>query len=139
MIWDRPSQLRAGTAAPLHFRVVERDGSPAVLEPYMGMAAHAIVLRTDASVFAHLHPSGSVAMPALELAERSIRGKDRPPTDTDGMVMDHMGMTMAMPMPKVTSELAFPFGFPKPGDYRVFVQIKRAGVVETGAFDVHVD
>ncbi|HEV7557095.1 MAG TPA: hypothetical protein VGO00_16625, partial [Kofleriaceae bacterium] len=70
MIWDRPPNLVAGAAQPFVFRVVERDGTPATLEPYMGMAAHAEVIRTDASVFAHLHPNGSVAMPALELAQQ---------------------------------------------------------------------
>jgi hypothetical protein len=36
-------------------------------------------------------------------------------------------------------EIAFPYGFPKPGPYRVFVQIKRAGTIETGVFDVAVE
>jgi hypothetical protein len=127
MIWDRPGELRAGVAQALAFRVVERDGSPAQLEPYMGMAAHAEVVRTDASVFAHLHPNGSVAMPALELASAK-------------MAMPGMDMTrdMTMPMPPISSTLTFPFGFPRAGDYKVYVQIKRAGVIETAAFDAHV-
>jgi hypothetical protein len=36
------------------------------------------------------------------------------------------------------SEVAFPYGFPSPGDYRVFVQIKRAGKIETGVFDARI-
>ncbi len=28
----------------------------------------------------------------------------------------------------------FRMAFPKPGDYRIFVQVKRAGKVETGEF-----
>jgi hypothetical protein len=31
-------------------------------------------------------------------------------------------------------EVAFPYGFPKAGEYRIFVQVKRAGKVETGEF-----
>jgi hypothetical protein len=34
--------------------------------------------------------------------------------------------------------VAFPYGFPKPGHYHVFVQVKRAGVVQTGVFPVEV-
>lgn len=116
---ERPAQLRAGVAQALSFAVTNADGSPATdVEPYMAMAGHAAVLRRDLSVFAHLHPNGSIAMPALMLAgtqhEMFSDGRTLPP------------------------RVAFPYGFPRAGDYRVFVQIKRSGRVETAAFDVSV-
>ena len=122
LIWDRPAALREGVAMSFRFHVVDRDGKPAAdLEPYMGMAAHAEIVRSDMTVFAHVHPSGSVAMPALELASP---------------------MAMAMPMPEtnhpLAPEVSFPYGFPRAGSYRVFVQIKRAGQIQTGAFDAVV-
>ena len=40
--------------------------------------------------------------------------------------MDH-GSAHALP-----AEVSFPYGFPQPGDYRLFVQIKRRGQIETG-------
>jgi hypothetical protein len=124
--WQRPAELRANVAAPLRFHVDTADGKPAALEPYMGMAAHAMIARRDASVFAHLHPSGSVAMPALELAQGGATAID-------------MAMPMTMPMPaSFGPDLAFPYGFPRPGDYRIFVQIKLAGRIETAVFDANV-
>ena len=43
----------------------------------------------------------------------------------------HLGMTFA---PRVQ----FPVVFPRAGDYRLFVQIKRNERVETAAFDLQV-
>src|SRR5262249_24078390 len=47
---------------PLRFRVTAPNGTPAILEPYLGMTAHAVVTRSDGDVFAHLHPIGTVSM-----------------------------------------------------------------------------
>jgi len=35
--------------------------------------------------------------------------------------------------------ISFPYGFPEPGDYRIFVQVKRAGRIDTGSFDARVE
>jgi len=111
-------KFKAGEPYWFRFRVEDKDGKPASdLEPYMGMAGHAVFMSTDGNVFAHVHPAGSVSMAAVNLAEgRSARA---------GMEMNHES-----PSP----EVSFPYGFPKPGEYRIFVQIKRAGKVETGEF-----
>jgi hypothetical protein len=37
-----------------------------------------------------------------------------------------------------SSEVSFPYAFPAAGHYRIFVQMKRAGRIQTGAFDVDV-
>jgi hypothetical protein len=128
MTWERASgPLKANTAMNFTFRVQTKEGKPAQdLEPYMGMAGHAEFVRSDMSAFAHVHPAGSVAMAALQLAQAGVL--EGPPAMPGGMAMG------AQP-----SEVSFPYGFPRPGDYRIFVQIKRAGHVETGVFDARVE
>jgi hypothetical protein len=46
----------------------------------------------------------------------------------------HMKMSMRLP-----AEVSFPYGFPKAGAYRVFVQMKRGGQILTGAFTTTVE
>ena len=126
MVWERSANpLRAKQVNHFVFRVEDAAGRPAEdLQMYMGMAGHAEFVSADGSVFAHVHPSGSAPMPALALANG----------DADPMAgMDHSGGHMRMP-----AEVAFPYGFPKAGRYRIFVQVKRAGRVETGVFDATV-
>ena len=129
LIWEHDSTpIRARQPLWFRFRVEDQQGQPATdLEPYMGMAGHAEFISFDRSVFAHVHPEGSVAMAAVALANPSSEKPD---------VMAGMTQMSTIKMP---SEVSFPYGFPKPGDYRMFVQIKRAGHVETGIFDVKVE
>jgi hypothetical protein len=88
------------------------------------MAGHLVILRRDLSVFAHVHPAGSVPMAALMLLE-----KPRPSGSGSMAGMQHGA---------VTNEITFPYGFPQAGDYRLFLQVKRAGQVQTAVFDGHV-
>jgi len=131
MIWVRDSQpLHAKRSTLFQFRLEGNDGKPAHdMELYMGMPGHAAFVKTDGSVFAHVHPSGSIAMPALMLAQSQLTG---PASAKD---MSGMGdMTMKLP-----ATVTFPYGFPQPGEYRIFVQVKHGGRVETAAFKAQVE
>ena len=145
MIWQREAApLRANAALSFKFEVEDKNGKPAGdMEPYMGMAAHAEIVRSDGSVFAHVHPSGSVSMAALDLAQGDATGGTSPSAQGEmagmaGMEMPGMSMPGAASTP-VSPEISFPYGFPKAGLYRIFVQIKRAGRIETAVFDAKVN
>ena len=117
--------LQAQKPTLLRFRVTDKNGVPVTdLEPYMGMAGHLVILRRDLSVFAHVHPAGSVPMAALMLLQKPGVSGENSMTG-----MHHEG---------VPAEITFPYGFPQAGDYRLFLQVKRAGQVETAVFDAHV-
>jgi hypothetical protein len=120
MVWDKPAALTANTAYSFRFQLLGPDGSAATdMQPYLGMAGHAAFVKTDGTVFAHTHPEGSAAMPAMMLA--------------NGMDAD-----MNMPSAPITNTVEFPYGFPQPGAYRIFIQMKHGSMVETGVFDASV-
>ncbi len=137
--WDRlVAPLVAGRPAPLRFTITDLEGNPVELEPYMGMAAHAVVMRDDRSVFIHLHPSGTVPLAAqrsfnLRTATDTVPGTlSRRVTATDSAASSaHAGMTLG-------NVVSFPYAFPRAGKYRIWVQVKRASRVVTGAFDAEV-
>jgi len=125
MVWERGEKpFKANQPYWFRFRVEDKDGKPATdLEPYMGMAGHAVFISTDGNVFAHVHPAGSVSMAAVNLAEgRGAKSS-----------MENMEHGAG------STEVSFPYGFPKPGEYRIFVQVKRAGKVETAEFVAKAD
>ena len=104
------------------------------MQPYLGMAGHAAFVKTDGTVFAHTHPEGSAAMASLMLANPSQQpAMSMPPN----MQMD-MKSDMTMPAEPISSTVEFPYGFPSPGPYRIFIQMKHGSTVETGVFDAEV-
>ena len=92
---------------------------------YMGMLGHAAFVKTDGTVFAHIHPNGSVSMAALILVSNEAP-------------MDHSAMQMEDKPAALPNTVSFPYGFPSPGRYRIFVQMKHGETVETGVFDAVV-
>lgn len=124
MILDNGRGIKPRQLTVMKFRIQDSAGNLAQgMELYLGMPGHAAVMKKDLSVFAHLHPTGTVPMAAVTLAQ------------PEGSTDPHAGHTMQAALP---AEVTFPYGFPQPGDYRLFVQVKRAGKVETGVFDVTV-
>jgi hypothetical protein len=142
MVFDRPSDLTANTAYTLRFRLLDTTGKPASdMQLYLGMPGHAAFVKSDFSTFAHTHPDGSAAMPAVMLANASTAASESSGTsnirDMSGMDMSGMDMS-AVPSEPISSTVEFPYGFPSPGRYRIFIQMKHANTVETGVFDAEV-
>jgi hypothetical protein len=136
MTWTGPDHMVvAGQDVSLEFAVTGPDGRPAVLEPYMGMPSHAVIARDDGGVFVHLHALGTISTAAQRVYEV------RTPEDTArGAVSRKVAATAhsghGAPFP---GSLSFPYAFPAPGTYRVWVQVRREGRVLTGAFVARVE
>jgi hypothetical protein len=134
MVWDRPAAITANTAYGFRFHLLNAEGKPATdVQPYMGMAGHAAFVKTDGTTFAHTHPEGSAAMPALMLANDSASS-----TPDMGSGMKSMKMDMPMHSETIPNTVEFPYGFPSSGRYRIFVQMKHGATIETGVFDATV-
>ena len=127
MQWKRPASLAAKSPQEFTFQLLDPQGQPAKdMALYMGMVGHAAFVKKDGTVFAHIHPAGTVAMAALMMAQAQNGAGDM------------AGMSAGMDMSgssAIPSTVSFPYGFPSAGNYRIFVQMKHGNVVETGTFD----
>ncbi|MBW8873544.1 MAG: hypothetical protein JF614_01155 [Acidobacteria bacterium] len=126
LLWHQ-EPLAVNREVTLRFEARDPEGRPLPLEPYMGMLSHAVITRNDGQVFVHLHPMGTINMAAQEsfAAKAGMAGMPGMPG------MDHAGQAPA-------STVSFPYEFPQPGRYRIWVQVKSGGQVRTGVFDAEV-
>ena len=168
-IWEgKPDKpLEAGKPYLLNFEIFNPDGTPCLPEPYLGMTGHVAVVRSDGSVYIHLHPSGTFSMAAEQTFKTrmsdtaKVARKPSPQIFRDSVdsylarlnamsvaqreeqLMTEMGMyelkTDGMMGMEHTNQISFPYSFPKEGRYRIFLQVKRNEQVLTGAFDVRVN
>jgi hypothetical protein len=136
MTLERAPNFVAGKIASLRFSVVGSDSKPLVIEPYLGMPGHAVVSRDDGAVFVHLHPSGTISM-ASQMAFMMRQPGDSVP----GRLGQRIKASEAMhPVGSVLENgmISFPYAFPNPGKYHMWVQVKHAGRILTGAFAFEV-
>lgn len=163
MRWmDKPGTVQeTGKLYNLKFAVTDSLGKAAALEPYLGMGGHAVILRSDGSVYIHLHPVGTYSMAAegsfvgrLADTARTFQYPDAnrfrdsidryvtrlrtlPEAEKNKLLMASMPImnhTMT-----VNNMVQFPYAFPRAGHYRIWVQVKRNGRELTGVFDTQVN
>lgn len=150
--WENAAKLmRVNETINLTFRVTGPDGKPARLQPYLGMSGHAVVMRREGDVYVHLHPMGTISMAAQQAIASKIDGDV---TLCSPWVADQLPDSIIIPgklplrtmkqdaanlLTKSTPEISFPYEFPKPGDYRIWVQVKLNNQIQTAAFDTSVN
>jgi hypothetical protein len=162
MLWtDKPAPiLQAGELYTLKFAVADPTGKAAKLDPYLGMAGHAAILRSDGTVYIHLHPVGTYSMASeLVLEDRIADTTRKAPRPNGARFRDSIDTYLAQLRAKPATEqyaalapqmagmvhanginnmVTFPYAFPRAGHYRIWVQVKRNGQVQTGVFDTQV-
>lgn len=136
LIWKAHPAIHSQQDPGLRFEVRDAAGKPVALEPYMGMLSHGAVLRSDDRVFSHLHPSGNYSMAAQYFFDTKMAretGTRLPPNSAEApeAICGH-------PIAPGASEFSLPYQFSTPGNYRLWVQIKTAGQVQTAVFDTTV-
>ena len=179
--------FETGQLYNLRFSVYDANKQPARLEPYLGMMAHAAIIKDDGSTYVHIHPVGTYSMAAQEglknrmnQAQNSYHYPDRvafrdsvdgvvrrlqamPEQERNEFLMKEMNMPgrvvsaagaglngkssgrgkgetggNKMDGMDMDNTVSFPYTFPGPGIYRIWVQVKRNGQVLTAAFDREV-
>jgi hypothetical protein len=132
MVWEIDRPLQANREAPLRFKVVDATGANVPLDLYMGMLAHAAVRHIDGSVFAHLHPVGTISMASQQFFSASLNEGN----DSGNAAAHHVHHADAAVIPE--HGISFPYEFPKAGRVRIWVQVKIHDRVMTGVFDADV-
>ena len=136
MTLERGGSFVEGKDASLRFTVADRNGKPLALEPYIGMAGHAVVSRDDGAVFVHLHPSGTISM-ASQMAFMMRQPGDSIAGRLGQRIKASESLHSMTAVPD-NGVVSFPYAFPKPGKYHMWVQVKHDGRVLTGAFAFEV-
>jgi hypothetical protein len=140
-----PKSIQANRNVDLKFAVQDEAGTALKLEPYLGMTGHLVVLRHDGAVFTHLHPGGSASMAAMQLS--ALRAEGKLPLR---VALGKEDPICKLPEPgkqelswvngagEGEGKVAFPYAFPKEGEYRLWLQVRVKEQTQTAVFDLQV-
>jgi hypothetical protein len=116
-------------------------GTATAFEPVLWMAVHLMFTRDDGAVFVHLHPSDTASFASQEaFLMRQPGDTTRGALGARLTSLERMAPhAMRHLLPRTLSgAVSFPYAFPKPGRYRLWVQVRRNGRILTGVFDADV-
>jgi hypothetical protein len=142
--WETPGEIVAGRDVVLEFTLRGPKNEILPVQPYLGMPGHAVIIRNDASVFVHLHPMGSMSMATMQAFDLRNRGDTSPqgalnvPHAMDMKPKRAPRNAKIVNEPNLPGRFSFPFAFPKPGRYRMWVQVRKDGRVQTADYEVTV-
>jgi hypothetical protein len=123
LVFENAQGVETGRDKELRFAAFAPDGREVTLQSYMGMPGHAVVRREDGSVFAHLHPSGSFSMASQQLFRERLAGPES-------------GATKPNTNSPPSNQVGFPYEFPATGNYTLWIQVRIAGRVLTGVYEL---
>ena len=136
MVWKMPDALVAKAPEDFRFELLDPEGKPpADMALYMGMLGHAAFVKTDGTVFAHIHPTGTMAMAAFMMANPQASMTRNRKQHYDGYA-EHAGNDYERRCTAQCCELSL--WVSDCGEYRIFIQMKHGNTVETGVFDAEV-
>jgi hypothetical protein len=78
-------------------------------------------------------------MASFELAQASLPGNAGFAQPSPTAYAPNMPNMPGMAAATVAPEISLPYGFPQPGLYRIFIQVKRSGRIDTAFFDAPVN
>ena len=133
---DIQSFYEAEKDIPMRF-TIKKNGKPSPIQNYMGMGAHAALIKNDGSIFAHLHPTGTINMASKHIYERGIKKEQ---------MIDNRSIELDLINPQHdhfsnqnyshNGEVGFPpLRLIEAGDYTVWVQIKTENKIITQKFN----
>lgn len=163
-VWEHEAgtPFIVGKVYPLTFAINDPEGNAAELQPYMGMMGHAVVYRKEGGVYVHLHPVGNYSMASKAIIEGRIAENTNSPSIPDQYQfmdsVDRLMKEVALMDEETRNEylmkdmehtglgehaehgatVSFPYAFPEPGNYRIWIQMKRNGKVLNSSFDAEV-